>query len=132
IASGVVDLAIPVQEMGPRLADYASGLAEIGDFGDRVDAAGGVEDERDVKLARQEICAILRNQIGHDFSGYKEKTFLRRVQRRMQVNQLDRLDRYIERLRQDPKEVGTLFRDLLINVTNFFRDAEAFEALGTE
>ena len=132
IASGVVDLAIPVQEMGPRLADYASGLAEIGDFGDRVNTAGRVEDERDVKLARQEICAILRNQIGHDFSGYKEKTFLRRVQRRMQVNQLDRLDRYIERLRQDPKEVGALFRDLLINVTNFFRDAEAFEALGTE
>ena len=75
-----------------------------------------------------EIYAILRNQIGHDFSGYKTKTFLRRVQRRMQVTQLDTIEAYVERLRQEPHEVDALFRDLLINVTNFFRDADAFEA----
>ena len=66
---------------------------------------------------------ILRNQIGHDFSGYKTKTFLRRVQRRVQVVQLSTMTAYVARLRQDPAEAQALFRDLLINVTNFFRDA---------
>ena len=67
--------------------------------------------------------------MGHDFSGYKTKTFFRRVQRRMQVNRLDTMEGYVEQLRRDPKEVAALFRDLLINVTNFFRDADAFDAL---
>jgi len=121
IASGMIDLAVPVREMGARLADFARSL--------RLADADSARDDGDLKTAREDICAILRNQIGHDFSGYKEKTFLRRVQRRMQVNQIETLDAYIERLRQEPKEVGALFRDLLINVTNFFRDADAFKVL---
>jgi len=56
---------------------------------------------------------------------------MRRVMRRMQVNQLTTAEAYIEKLRQEPQEVNALFRDLLINVTNFFRDAEAFESLAT-
>ena len=82
-----------------------------------------------ISQALPEIYGILRNQIGHDFSGYKTKTFIRRVQRRMQVTQLATIEAYVERLRQEPAEVGALFRDLLINVTNFFRDEDAFEAL---
>ena len=82
-----------------------------------------------LQQAQNEIYAIIRNQIGHDFSGYKTKTFLRRVRRRMQVLQLDTIEAYVEKLRQEPQEVNALFRDLLINVTNFFRDAEAFDKL---
>jgi two-component system CheB/CheR fusion protein len=78
---------------------------------------------------KPEFCALLRNRLGHDFSGYKTRTFLRRVQRRMQVTQLADPDAYLERLRQEPKEVAALFRDLLINVTGFFRDADAFDSL---
>jgi two-component system CheB/CheR fusion protein len=129
IASGMVDLAIPVGEMGERLAQFARGLAM---FDVMVDEARRTDGEISLDEACQEIYTILRNQIGHDFSGYKEKTFLRRVQRRMQVNRLETLEGYVERLRQDPKEVGALFRDLLINVTNFFRDADAFKALQTQ
>ncbi|MBW8814379.1 MAG: PAS domain-containing protein [Caulobacterales bacterium] len=128
IASGMVDLAIPAKDMGARLAEFAASLAlfeNIAQDSQRLDS------ERRLKAARQQIYAIMRNQLGHDFSGYKEKTFLRRVQRRMQVNRIDELDNYVERLRQDPKEVSALFRDLLINVTNFFRDADAFKALET-
>jgi two-component system CheB/CheR fusion protein len=88
-------------------------------------------DAPSLSTARTEIYAILRNQVGHDFSGYKTRTFMRRVHRRMQVMQFATIDAYIEHLRQNPPEVGALFRDLLINVTNFFRDAEAFEALAT-
>lgn len=72
----------------------------------------------------KEIYELLRAQMGHDFSGYKTKTFLRRVQRRKQVNQIENREDYVALLRQDPKEVAALFRDMLINVTNFFRDTE--------
>ncbi|WP_205880240.1 CheR family methyltransferase [Lichenicoccus roseus] len=124
IATGLVDFALPAEAMGARLAAFARSLlveapGEVGPLGTPAAAAG----------LRQEICGILRNQVGHDFNGYKDKTFLRRVHRRMQVQQVDTLEAYVERLRQDPQEVGALFRDLLINVTNFFRDAEAFACL---
>ncbi|MGH7025105.1 MAG: CheR family methyltransferase [Caulobacteraceae bacterium] len=125
IASGMVDLAIPVDEMGARLAEFARDF----DLLDRPTREGRASGERALNAARREICAILRGQVGHDFSGYKERTFMRRVQRRMQVNRLDTLEAYVERLRGDAKEVGALFRDLLINVTTFFRDPEAFEVL---
>lgn len=120
ISTGLVDFAIPVDEMGAKLAEFARLLAQ---------ADEGAGSEAEHSAARQEICAVLRNQIGHDFSGYKSKTFFRRVQRRMQVTQLGSQDAYVQRLKEDPKEVGALFRDLLINVTNFFRDTEAFERL---
>src|SRR3546814_17813030 len=64
-----------------------------------------------------------------DVSQYKEKTLARRIQRRMQVLQIDTLPEYIERLRTEPLQTELLFRDLLIGVTQFFRDPEAFEAL---
>ena len=94
-----------------------------------VASSSETSDETALKEAKDEIYRLILNQIGHDFSGYKTKTFLRRVARRMQVVHLDTIEGYIEKLRQDPREVGALFRDLLINVTNFFRDAAAFDKL---
>ena len=85
-----------------------------------------------IARARGAICAILRNQIGHDFTGYKENTLLRRVLRRMQVLQLTNIDSYVELLSTTRDEVMLLFRDLLIGVTSFFRDADAFEALAAD
>ena len=129
ISSGLVDLAIPVEDMGAKLAEFARGV-------DLFDAISAEDDsgknEITFKHVLPDIYGILRNQIGHDFSGYKARTFLRRVQRRMQVVQLKTIEAYVERLRQDPQEVGALFRDLLINVTNFFRDEDAFETLATK
>jgi two-component system, chemotaxis family, CheB/CheR fusion protein len=122
IASGFVDLAVPAEEMGAKLVQFARG------FHLRDDRESG--NDR-VQAAQEAIYNILRKQTGHEFSGYKEKTFLRRVHRRMHVLQLDTLDAYVERIRQDVVEVRNLFRDLLINVTNFFRDADAFNALKT-
>jgi len=68
---------------------------------------------------RLEICAILRHQLGHDFSGYRSQTFLRRVERRMQVTNAATVADYIAKLRGSPEEVALLFRDLLIRVTSF-------------
>src|SRR5262249_2121954 len=76
-----------------------------------------------------QICALLRTRTGHDFSGYKDKTVARRVQRRMQVLQVDSVPEFIDRLRSEPREVDVLLQDLLIGVTSFFRDPAAFEAL---
>jgi two-component system CheB/CheR fusion protein len=77
----------------------------------------------------QPIYRLLATQVGHDFSGYKEKTFTRRVRRRMQVVGLTQLEKYIALLQTSAEEVNLLFRDLLIGVTSFFRDEEAFDSL---
>jgi two-component system CheB/CheR fusion protein len=126
ISSGLVDFALPAAKMGAKLAEFARSPYVLNDV-----AFNTTEGEARQKLedARKEIYGVLRSQIGHDFSGYKIQTFMRRVQRRMQVVQIDSLDAYVEYLRRDPQEVGALFRDLLINVTNFFRDADAFDKL---
>jgi two-component system CheB/CheR fusion protein len=127
IAAGVIDLVLPVEEMAARLADYARNFGRlelVSDDDDRADRANAPRPD-----GFDEIYRLLRNQVGHDFSGYKEKSFQRRVRHRMQVLQVNNLERYVERLRDDPDEVAALFRDLLIGVTNFFRDPEAFELL---
>ena len=129
ISTGFVDFAIPVDQMGGKLLEFARSFQRAGIS---VGGSDAEDDDPTVKAAQEEIYAIVRGQVGHDFSGYKTKTFLRRVQRRMLILQLDTLEAYVERLRQDQTEVGALFRNLLINVTNFFRDAEAFETLAQQ
>ncbi len=124
IATGMVDFAVPAGEMGQLLANFARSLRLPGPLID-----DGVEEKEAADRAKMEIYSILRNRVGHDFSGYKSKTFLRRVQRRMQVTQFTTAQAYIEHLRRDAQEVGALFRDLLINVTSFFRDEDAFESV---
>ncbi|ETX29211.1 chemotaxis protein CheB [Roseivivax isoporae LMG 25204] len=89
----------------------------------------------DTKLARTvedaiaDICSVVRMTVGHDFAGYKRSTLVRRVQRRIQVLDLGDATAYLSHIRADPDECEALFRDLLINVTRFFRDSEHFAAL---
>jgi two-component system CheB/CheR fusion protein len=78
------------------------------------------------------IADVLRNKTGNDFHGYKQNTFLRRVQRRMQVLQFDEISTYVDFLRNDKDEAQHLFNDLLIGVTEFFRDRREFELLETQ
>jgi two-component system, chemotaxis family, CheB/CheR fusion protein len=77
----------------------------------------------------KKIFILLRTQTGHDFSQYKPNTICRRIERRMAVHQIKNIESYLKHLQQTPIEVEALFRDLLIGVTNFFRDPEAFEVL---
>jgi two-component system, chemotaxis family, CheB/CheR fusion protein len=129
IATGLVDLVVPVEEMAAKLADYVRSFVPTERL---VAGLPGQGPEERAEAAHREICAVLRAEVGHNFASYKKKTFLRRVQRRMQVMQLTDLATYITRLRQDPQEVALLFRDLLIGVTAFFRDPEAFAALASK
>jgi two-component system CheB/CheR fusion protein len=120
IGSGLVDLAVPVAAMPEKLLAYLQSFGLLHKV---------VAKDSDVEAIRKSICATLLDHTGHDFSDYKTKTFDRRLERRMQVLQITSLEAYAKRLRDDAGEVTTLFRDLLIGVTNFFRDANAFEAL---
>jgi two-component system CheB/CheR fusion protein len=117
VAAGIIDLELPVETIPERIIGY---VRNWGSF---------VAEPQGDALTR--ILNLLRTRTGHDFREYKERTFQRRVQRRMQVVQTTRLEDYAERLQSEPDEVGALFRDLLIGVTDFFRDAAAFQALET-
>lgn len=123
--SGIVDLMIPVAEMPRQIALYVRNLAELGD-----DAPEEIAETYAAQIGQ--IATILRNVTGHDFHGYKRNTFFRRIQRRMQVHQVADIDAYVARLRGDRDEVQDLFQDLLIGVTQFFRDPQEFEVLERE
>jgi two-component system, chemotaxis family, CheB/CheR fusion protein len=125
-ATGLVDYVLPIEEMPARLIAYSKHLVAVEPHKDM----DGTRQDGGKHLA--EICSVLRGKLGHDFSQYKEKTLIRRIQRRMQVLQIDAMPDYIERLRKEPGECELLFRELLIGVTHFFRDPAAFDALGTE
>ena len=117
VTAGFVDLLLAVEEIPARLLAYVRNW--------------GAFDPAQPSDALSKIYSLLRSRTGHDFSQYKDKTFLRRVQRRMQVVQSAKLDAYVERLQKEPDEVSVLFHDLLIGVTNFFRDPVPFRALET-
>lgn len=126
VRSGMVDFVLPLERIPAKLTDYFHHLIDV----DGRKGPDGVRQEATDHLAQ--IAALLRTRTGHDFSGYKDKTVARRVQRRMQVLQIDEVPDFIERLRKDPQELDALLQDLLIGVTNFFRDPLAFEALERE
>ena len=121
IATGAVDIIAPVEAMPGH-------IMAVQEARQSPDELAELSAER-TQAARLAICNVLHRQTGHDFSGYKERTFLRRVQRRMHVLSLATLDAYAARLEGDRTEVAMLFQDLLIGVTAFFRDADTFEAL---
>jgi two-component system CheB/CheR fusion protein len=79
--------------------------------------------------ALQKIFALIRAETGHDFSYYKRNTVFRRIERRMNAHQIREFTHYVRYLQENPHEVELLFKELLIGVTKFFRDQEAFAHL---
>jgi len=122
IATGLVDYELPPAEMPVQLIAYA-----VHAFGRPHHSGAILAPQTDHIL--QKIFSLLRTQTGHDFSQYKPSTIHRRIERRMAVHQVDNLYNYVKELQQIPGEVEALFRDLLIGVTNFFRDPAAFKVL---
>ena len=118
IATGAVDFVAPLSRLVERLREVAHSKDAVRSLD--MDEAGN-----DVRR----IVAFLRARTGHDFSSYKRATVVRRVTRRMQVARLDSLGAYADYLQNTPEEAKELFSDLLISVTQFFRDPRAFEAL---
>jgi two-component system, chemotaxis family, CheB/CheR fusion protein len=123
IATGLVDFVLPARELGERVVRLrSSGLPWTPPDDAAALRAGEAE-------ALRKILAQLRSRTGHDFSGYKKSTVLRRVGRRIQVTDSGDLQDYLGHLQENGSEARALLKDLLISVTNFFRDPEAFEAL---
>ncbi len=122
IATGVADFVLPVRDLAARLVE----LIRI-----KRTAKQPEEPELDEELLRR-VLAHLRVRTGHDFSKYKRSTVLRRIARRMQVTRTDNLREYYDALRERNDEAQALLGDLLISVTTFFRDHDAFETLRTQ
>jgi len=122
ISTGLVDFELPPAEMPNRLIAYVSRA-----FGQTL-SLPSVAAPR-VENALKKIHVLLRGHTGHDFSEYKPSTVNRRIERRLAVNQIETIDDYVRFAQKTPAEVEALFRDLLIGVTDFFRDTAAFKAL---
>jgi two-component system, chemotaxis family, CheB/CheR fusion protein len=125
LATGLVDYELPPAEMPTQLMAFVA--RAIGHPARR--AAASV---REVENALKKVFVLLRAQSGHDFSLYKPSTVHRRIERRMAVHQIDAMDSYLKYLQKTPDEANALFRDLLIGVTSFFRDPEAFKVVEDE
>ncbi|MBL9137003.1 MAG: PAS domain-containing protein [Verrucomicrobiales bacterium] len=122
IATGLADLILPPEEMPRKLLQYLQHP-----FVARAEAAS---DRLGDDPSMQQVFAILRERCGVDFSGYKRATIDRRIERRMSINQIQHLVDYCRHLEASPREATMLFHELLICVTRFFRDGEAWEYLG--
>src|ERR1700759_1255608 len=131
IATGMVDWVLPVAEMPNRLLEYQRIQARVRLPEENPSVLPGIDESNDENALRETL-SFLRMRTGHDFSCYKRGTILRRLGRRMQVNSIEELPAYLAFLQLHPSEAMALLQDLLISVTNFFRDQEAFEALQAE
>jgi two-component system CheB/CheR fusion protein len=146
IDTGMVDWILPAHEIAPRLLRFARNEErmhlppEDSPDGDPAEAlpedekAGGALSAVQIpslsdESALVEVLTYLHARTGHDFSHYKRSTVLRRIARRMQVNMVENIPAYLELLQTTPPEAPALLQDLLINVTNFFRDPASFKAL---
>jgi two-component system CheB/CheR fusion protein len=121
ITTGLADLIMPVAKLAAKLADYARQAPPL------------PEDPENLTEMQQDnierILAQVHVRTGNDFAHYKRSTILRRIQRRMQLNGFTTLEAYLEFLRQHTTEASAMFNDILIGVTNFFRDRPSWEAL---
>ncbi|MBT4730333.1 MAG: chemotaxis protein CheB, partial [Bacteroidetes bacterium] len=88
--------------------------------------------EKKYKSNIEKIIILIREQTGHDFSMYKNNTLLRRIERRKDVHQIDKINNYVRFLQENPVEVEILFKEILIGVTSFFRDANVWDVLGND
>ena len=122
IDAGIADFVLPPPKMPAQLLAYTAHCTR------KVVSAAASWVER-TGNALNPIFLLLRSQTGHDFSYYKRNTISRRIERRMNVHQIRDVAQYTRYLKQNPQEVEMLFKELLIGVTSFFRDPEAFELL---
>ncbi len=119
--TGLVDIAAPVEELPSKIIAYLKHKPLI--------ARSETTLEDKDQNAYEKVIILLRSQTGHDFSQYKKTTIYRRIERRMGIHQIDKLNTYIRFLQENPQELQLLFKELLIGVTSFFREPEAWEQL---
>ena len=124
VNTGLVDCVAPADELPAKLLQYIRHAPQP--------CADRELPEVEPSAAMQKVFVLLRAQTGNDFSCYKPNTISRRIERRMSVHQFESLPRYVRFLQENPQEVTLLYRELLIGVTNFFRDPGLFDFLKTQ
>ena len=128
IDADVVDAVAPADELPAKVIAFVKRFRLVGDVQAQVEA----EFQRTAAGFLDKILVLLRTHTGHDFSAYKKNTIMRRVERRMGLHQLPRIDDYLRYVRENPHEVELLLGELLIGVTSFFRDAAVWEQVKNE
>jgi two-component system, chemotaxis family, CheB/CheR fusion protein len=123
ISTGAVDMVLPTEEISERIAVIAHGHCPL-----LPQACLTTSIDEELKA----IFVAVKARTGHDFSSYKRNTVLRRIERRMTVNEAGGLRKYLAILEEKPQEAQALCQEILIGVTSFFRDPEAFEVLGRD
>jgi two-component system CheB/CheR fusion protein len=124
LTTGLVDVILPARQLAEKLADYIQHRPQLPhDPGQLTDT--------EVEIL-QRILAQVHARTGHDFTQYKRSTILRRVERRMQLNGFGTLEAYLAYLRGNANEAQAMFNDILIGVTNFFRDRDSWSALAEQ
>lgn len=121
IEANLADIIAPAGELPAKIIAYKRHEPVVAAAG-LENSDGGIE----------KVALILRTQTGHDFSLYKKNTMSRRIERRMGIHLIERIDDYVKFLRDNPQEGKLLFKELLIGVTSFFRDPSAWQRLKTE
>jgi two-component system, chemotaxis family, CheB/CheR fusion protein len=120
IESGLVDIVAPPEKLAPELIHFLKHIPVV---------KSNLNKEVKDKSALEKIIILLRTHTGNDFSLYKKNTVYRRIERRMGVHKIDGIYSYVHFLQENPKEVHILFKELMIGVTSFFRDAPVWEKL---
>jgi two-component system CheB/CheR fusion protein len=123
IATGAADIILPMEEIPAKIAEIARGECHLAH---RACLTTTLDEELHT------IFALVKARTGHDFSSYKRNTVLRRIERRMTVNEAGGVRKYLAILEENPLEAQALCQEILIGVTGFFRDPEAFELLRSE
>src|SRR5467141_2349561 len=124
VVAGCVDYVLPPKEIAKELERIARHpyLA-------RKTLPGTAEAVPTLGRGLNTIFQVLRRATGVDFTHYRQTTILRRIQRRMVVHKIDKLEEYVKCVQANPAEIKALYQDVLINVTNFFRNPQVFDAL---
>ena len=124
IAAGCVDFVLPPETIALELARIRQHPYVAGSYPEQLDA-----DEKTMDVYMAQVFRLLRRITKVDFSEYKPPTIGRRIQRRMALHKIEKLSDYVALLQRDRNEISSLYQDLLINVTSFFRNPDAFETL---
>lgn len=120
IDSVMIDIVAPAGELPAKLRDLIKNIPTL---------SPDPETESKDKSALDKVIILLRSQTGNDFSLYKKNTLYRRIERRMGIHKIDRINSYVHFLQENPAEIKILFKELLIGVTNFFRDPHVWKKL---
>ncbi|HER10086.1 MAG TPA: PAS domain S-box protein [Bacteroides sp.] len=120
IDTGLVDIVAPPEKLPLELINFLKHVPVV---------KSNLNVEVKDKSALEKIMILLRTHTGNDFSLYKKNTVYRRIERRMGIHKIDKIFSYVHFLQENPKEVHILFKELMIGVTNFFRDAQVWEKL---